>query len=109
MGLYINRQKIMDPIYHKISYNCYLSNAFMLKLEQNPKIHFIEMERATWKVITEHIIIPGKVITASCVKVRCAQLLTIIHILWMVQKRVEEREKRREWRMVAKRMILVLM
>jgi membrane protein implicated in regulation of membrane protease activity len=33
----------------------------------------------------------------------------IIYTLWKVLKRVEERERRRERRMVGKRMILVLM
>jgi hypothetical protein len=46
---------------------------------------------------------------ASRVKARCEQLLIIIHPLWKVLKRVEERVKRRERRMVGKRMILVLM
>jgi hypothetical protein len=61
------------------------------------------------KEIAEHIIRPTKVILASRVKARCEQLLIIIHRLWKVLKRVEEREKRREKRMVGKRMILVLM
>jgi len=40
---------------------------------------------------------------------RREQLLIIIHRLWKVLKRVEEREWRRERWMVGKRMILVLM
>jgi hypothetical protein len=56
--------------------------------------------------ITNYIIRPTKFIPASCVKVRCEQLLIIIHKLWKVLKRVEER---RERRMMGKRMILVLM
>jgi len=43
------------------------------------------------------------------VKASPEQLLIIIHRLWKVLKMVEEREKRRERRMVGKRMILVLM
>jgi len=48
----------------------------------------------------------AKVIPASCVTARCAQLLIIIHRLWTVLKWVEER---RERMMVGKRMMLVLM
>jgi len=40
---------------------------------------------------------------------RSEQMLIIIHRLWKVLKMVEVREKRRERRMVGKRMILVLM
>jgi hypothetical protein len=43
---------------------------------------------------------------ASHIKARCAQLLIIIHRLWKVLTRVEER---RERRMVGKGMRLVLM
>jgi len=46
-----------------------LSNAFMLKLGQNPKIFLVEVKRATWKDIAEHGIIPAKVIPTSHVKV----------------------------------------
>jgi hypothetical protein len=56
--------------------------------------------------ITNYIIRPTKFIPASRAKVRFEQLLSIIHKLWNVLKRVEER---RERRMVGKRMILVLM
>jgi hypothetical protein len=106
MGLYTNGQMITDPIYGQISYNCCLSNAFKLKLGHDPKIFLVEMKRATGKEIAEHVIRPAKVIPASRVKARCAQLLIIIHRLWKVLTRVEER---RERRMVGKRMILVLM
>jgi len=64
------------------------------------------MKRATGKEIAVHIIRTVKVIPASRVKARCAQLPIIIHRHWKVLKRVEES---RERRMVAKRMILVLM
>jgi hypothetical protein len=43
MGLYSNRQMIMDPIYGQISFNCCLSEAFKLKLGHNPKILLVEM------------------------------------------------------------------
>jgi len=106
MGLYTNEEMITDPIYGQISYNWCLSNAFKLKLGHHPKIFLVEMKRATWKEIAEHIIRPAKVIPASHGKARGAQLLIIIHRHWKVLKRVEER---RETRMVGKRMILVLM
>jgi hypothetical protein len=43
MGLYTNGQMITDPIYGQISYNFCLSNAFKLKLGQDPKIFLVEM------------------------------------------------------------------
>jgi len=67
------------------------------------------MMRATEKEIAEYLITPTKVIPVSCVKARSEQLIFILHRLWKVLKRVEEREKRRERRMVGKRMIVVLM
>jgi len=109
MGIYTHGQMINDPISGPISYNCCLSNAFKLKLGHNVKIFLVEMMRATGKEIAEHIIRPTKVILASHVLARRDQLLIIIHRLWKVLKRVEEREKRRERRMVGTRMILVLM
>ena len=97
---------ILDPTYGQISYNCCLSNAFKLKLGHDSKKNLVEMMRATGKETAEHIIGPAKVIPASRVKARCAQLLIIIHRHWKVLKRVEER---RERRMVGMRLILVLM
>jgi len=79
MGLYPNEQMITDPIYGQISYHCCLSNAFKLKLGHDPKIFLVEMTRATGKAIGERINRPAKVIPASRVKARCAQLLIIIH------------------------------
>ena len=73
------------------------------------KIFVVEMMRATGKEIAKHVIWPTKIIRASCVKAKHEQLLIIIYRLWKVLKRVEEREKRRERRMVGTRMILVLM
>jgi len=78
MGSYTNEQMITDPIYGQISYNCWLSNAFKLKLGHDLKIFLVEMKRATGKEIAEHITRPAKVIPASRVKARCAQLLMII-------------------------------
>jgi len=78
----------------------------MLKLGHNVEAFSVKMKRATRKEIAEHVIRPRKVIPASCVKARCAQLVIIIHRLWKVLKQVEER---RERRMVGKRMIVVLM
>jgi len=106
MGLYTHGQMIMDPIYGQISYNCCLSKDFKLKLEHDRKIFFFEIAGATKKEIAKNVIRPTKVIPASRVKARCAQLLLLIHRLWKVLKRVEER---RERSMVGKRMILVLM
>jgi len=106
MQLYINEQMITDPIYAQISYNCCLSNPFELKPGHHPKIFLVEMKQATGKEIAKHIIRPAKVIPASRVKARCAQLLIIIHRHWKVLRRVEER---RERRMVGMRMIPVLM
>ena len=97
---------ITDPIYGQILYNCCLSNVFRLKLGHDPKLNLVEMKQATGKEIADQVIRPVKVIPASHVKARCAQLLFIIHRLWKVQTRVEER---RERRIVGKRMILVLM
>jgi hypothetical protein len=82
---------IMDPIYGQISYNCCLSNAFKLKLGYNLKIFLVEIKSPTEKEIAKHVIRPTKVIPASRVTARCAQLLIIIHRLWKVLKRVEER------------------
>ena len=109
MGIYKHGEIIQDPIYGQISYNCCLSNAFKLKLGQNVKIFVVEMVRATAKEIAKQVIMPTKVICASRVKARREQMLIIIHQLWKVLKRVEEREKRWERRMVGTRMILGLM
>jgi len=106
IGLYTSGQMIMDSIYGQISYNCSLSKAFKLKLGHNPKIFLFKIRRGTWKEIAKHRIRPTKIISASRVKARCAQLRTIIHRPWMVLKKMEER---RERRMVGKRIILVLM
>ena len=65
--------------------------------------------RVTGKEIAEYVIRLTKVIPTSHVMARYEQLLIIIHRLWNVLKRVEEREKRRERRMVGKKIILVLM
>jgi len=109
MGLYTHGQMINNPIYDQILYNSWLSNAFKLKLGHNVKILLVEMMRATGKVIAKHIIRLTKVIPASRVQARREQLPIIIHRLWKILKRVEEREKRMKRRMVGKRMILVLM
>jgi len=73
------------------------------------KIFVVEMMRATGKKIAKHVIRLTKVICICRVKARREQLLISIHKHWKVLKRVEEREKRRERRMVGTRMILVLM
>jgi len=109
IGLYKHGQMVNDRIYGQISYNCYLSIAFKLTLEYNVKIFLVELMRVTVKEIAEHVIRPTKVIPTSCNKAEHDQLLISIHRLWRVLKMVDEREKRREGRMVGKRMILVLM
>jgi len=109
MGFSKHGQIINNPIYGQISYNCCLSNAFKLKLEHKVKLFLVEVMRVTGKEIAEHVIWVTKVIPASRVNARHEQLQIIIHRLWKVLKRVAKREKRREWRMVGERMILVLM
>jgi len=106
MGLYTNRQMISNPIYGQISFRCCLSKAVKMEFGCNLKRFLVEIKRATEMEIAEHVIRQTKVIPASCVKAWCAQLVTIIHRLWKVLKRVEEK---RERRIVGKRMILVLM
>jgi hypothetical protein len=106
MGLYINGQMIMDPIYGPILYTCGLSNAFKLKCGYNSKLYLVQINIATEKEITEYVIRPVKVIPTSQVKASFAQLGMIIHILCKFLKRVAERMVRR---MVDKRMILALM
>jgi len=72
------------------------------------KIFVLEMKRATGKEIAEQVIRPTKVIPLAVLRLdvrNCSSL----YRLWKVLKRVEEREKRRERRMVGMRMILVLM
>jgi len=66
----------------------------------------VGIKRVTGEEIADHIIEPAKVIPTCHVMVRYAQLLIMIHILWKILKRVEER---RERRMLGKGMILVLM
>jgi hypothetical protein len=105
-GLDTNRQMTMDPIYGQILFNCCHSNAVKMKLGHHAKIFLVEINRATDMEIAEHIIGPPKVIATNRVKARCTQLPTIIYRLWKVLNMVE---RRRERRMVGKRMILVLM
>ena len=109
MGIYKHGQKINDPIYGQISYNCCLSNPFKLKLGDNVKIIVVQVMRATGKEIAEHVIRPTNEIRPSRVKARREQLVIIIHRYCTVLKGVEKREKRRERRMVGTRMILVSM
>jgi hypothetical protein len=108
-GLYTHGQIITDPIYGQFLCNCCLTNATKLKLQHNVKILLVEMMRVTGKEIAENVTRLTKVIPTSHVTAKCEQLQNIIHRLWKVVKRVEEREKRRERRMVGKRTILVLM
>jgi len=70
---------ITDHTYGQISYNYCLANAFNLGHGHDPKIFSVKMMRATGKEIAVHIIRTVKVIPASRVKARCAQLLIIIH------------------------------
>jgi hypothetical protein len=59
------------------------------------KISVVKIRRATGKEINKHIIRPTKVIPTSHVKAGCTQLPIIIHRLWKVLKRVQERRERR--------------
>jgi len=93
MGIYKHGQMINNLIYGQISYNYCLSNVFKSKLGYNVKIFVIETMRATGKGIAKHVMRPTEVIPVSRVKARREQLLIIIHRLWKVLKRVEEREK----------------
>ena len=63
----------------------------------------------TGKEIAEHVIRPTDVIPASHVNARHEQLVISIHRLWKVKNKVEEMEKRRERRIIGKRIILALM
>jgi hypothetical protein len=60
----------------------------------------------TGKEIAEHVIRATKLIPTCHVKGRHEQLLIIIHRLSKVQKKVQEREKSRESRIIGNRMIL---
>jgi len=65
MELYAPGDMLNDPLYGQISYNSSLSNAFKLKQGHNVKLFLEEMKAATGKVITEHVMRPAKVISAS--------------------------------------------
>jgi len=78
-----------------------------LKLGHHVKIFLVKMMRATGMEIPKHGIRPRKVIPASHINATHERLLIIIHRLRKVVKRVNERGKRREGRMVGKRMILL--
>jgi len=103
MGLCTQKQITNDPIYGQLSYNYCLSNDFRLKLGHNLKAYLVVRKRDAGKEIAEHVNRPVKVIPASHVKARSAQLLIIIHRVWKVLKSVEEWWERRK---VGKRMIL---
>jgi len=75
MGLYAPGQMMNDPLYGQISFNGSISNAVKLKLGQDVKLFFIEMQAATGKDIAEHVIRPAKVIPARMVTVSYALLL----------------------------------
>jgi len=95
-----------DHIYDQILYHGCLSIAFKLKLRLKLKIVVVTMTSATEKEIVEYVIRLAKICPTSGAKARYAQLLIIIYRLWKVWKTVEVR---RERRMVAKRMVLVLL
>jgi hypothetical protein len=106
MGLYTIGQIIMDPIYGQISYHCWLANASNFKLGHYLRICLVEMRRATGKEIATHVFRPLKIIPASRVKARCAQLLIIIRSDSKILMRVVELRERRT---VGNRMILLSM
>jgi len=96
---------MMDPIFGKISYNCYVGNSFNLELRNSAKIFLVKIKRATGKEIVQHLLRPAKVIPTSCFKASYAQHRISIQRLWIVRNTVEERWERR---MVGMRMIVQL-
>jgi len=81
MGWYTHGEMIIDPIYGQISYNCFLSNAFKVKLGHNLKTFLVEWKSSTGKQIVGHLIGAANVIPASHDKARCGQLLINIQQL----------------------------
>jgi len=69
MGIYKHGQMINDRIYGQISYNCCLSNAFILKLGHDVKIFVVEMMRATGKETAEQVIRPTTVIPIAMLRI----------------------------------------
>jgi len=67
-GWYTHGQMMDDAIYGLISYNCWLYNAFRLKLGYNLNIMLVAIRRGTGKEMTEHIVRPAKAIPRSQVK-----------------------------------------
>jgi hypothetical protein len=65
IGSYTPGQMMNDPLYHQISYNSSLSNAFKLKLGHNVNVFLVEMKAATGKDIAEHVMRPAKIIPAT--------------------------------------------
>jgi hypothetical protein len=53
--LYTLPQIFHDLISGQIFNNWCLSNAFQLQLGHNLKIFLVEMQRATWKEVTKHV------------------------------------------------------
>lgn len=105
IGLYTHGPMRNNPIYAQISFNCWLLNAFKLKLECNVTILMSQMRTATGNGIAAHGIRQGNRFHGGHFKARYAQLLIFIPRLWEVLKSVEEWSARR---MVGKRTRLVL-
>jgi hypothetical protein len=55
VGLYTNGKMIIVTMYGQISYNCWLSKAFKLKLGHNRKLFLVEIQRVTVMEIAEHV------------------------------------------------------
>jgi hypothetical protein len=74
-GLFPPGQMITDCLNGQISYICYISNTFKLKLGHHLKLFLGEMRAATGKDIAKHIMKLAKVIPTSLVPVCYAPLL----------------------------------
>lgn len=78
MGQFTDRQLMNDPINGQNLYNCCIPNFFKLIQGHNLKISFVAMTVITGQDDGEYILRPIKVISASYVAARYAQLLIII-------------------------------
>jgi len=77
-----------------------------LRPGHDPKIPLIELKKPQVNQLAECRIRPANLMPTRHVKAGCVQLLIIMHKLWKLLKRVEERMER--W-IFGKRMILILM
>jgi len=90
-GLFTHMETMNDPMYGQISYNCYCSNTFKMKLGHNLTKVLVEIRIAIGKEETaEYIIRLAKVIPTGHVQTGHVQLVVIIYRLWKDPNRVEE-------------------